>query len=137
MTEPQAPVQQAPLAFIYDRHATATKTILGIRIEDCRTYATLKGWEVAGVWIDEGYDALGDDHRPEFDGMCRAMEQFARSRRVICLAQGWDRFSRDETNSASLRRRIAAAGGYCETASGETDPPQAGNGRLTTPAIPT
>lgn len=61
-------------AFIYDRHATFLTAILDIRLDRCRGYAESRGWEVAGIWLDLGDHALSDDHRPQFDAMCRDLE---------------------------------------------------------------
>ncbi|MCM2390211.1 recombinase family protein [Streptomyces albipurpureus] len=118
-------------AFIYDRHATLNTVALDDRLKRCREYAQEHGYRVAGMWLDLGDHALGH-HRPEFQNLCRAMA--GTSGRVICLVHDWDRLSRDASQSAVMRRCIEHAGGYSETADGETDEPlERLRGLLTTP----
>ncbi|HZX40012.1 MAG TPA: recombinase family protein [Streptomyces sp.] len=107
-------------AFIYDRHATTSTVILDIRLDRCRSYAESCGWEVAGIWLDLGDNALGQ-HRPQFSSLCVAMD--AATGPIVCLVDDWDRLARDASQSAVMRRRIGQADGHCETAEGESDAP--------------
>lgn len=112
------------------------QAILDIRLETCRKRAAELGWEFAGEWVDEGENALTNDHRPRFDGMCAAMAQYAGQRPVHCLVEDWDRIARDGVAGAVLRRRVSLADGDCETAHGENDTPaEHARGLLTTPAL--
>lgn len=127
MTSPEAKLR----AFIYDRHVTTSTVILDIRLDRCRAYAESNGWEIAGTWLDVGDDALGN-HRPQFDGLCAAMS--LEPGPVVCLVDGWDRFTRDASQSAVMRHRVGQAGGHCVTAGGESDAPaEKARGRLCTP----
>lgn len=120
-----------PRAFIYDRHATSSTAILDIRLDRCRAYAESQGWELAGIWIDLGDNALSD-HRPEFHALCLAMR--AEPGPAVCLVDDWDRIARDASISATMRRRVGQAGGHCETVGGESDAPEEkARGRLCTP----
>lgn len=112
---------QPPLAFIYDRHVTTGEAMLNLRLQDCHAYATKREWEPAGEWLDRGVDALTSDHRPLFDDLCWALERaVAEGRRAVCLVQDWDRLSRDEQAKSAFARRIVLAGGWIETAHGDT-----------------
>lgn len=118
-------------AFIYDRHATVTTTILDIRLDRCRAYALSRGWEIAGMWLDLGDNALGD-YRPQFTALCLAMQETRGP--VVCLVDGWDRLSRDPSHSRVMRTSVRLAGGHCETPEGETDrEDEQARGRLVTP----
>lgn len=50
-----------------DRDDQATPT--DRQVAECLTYAKLKGWDVAGVYRDEGRSGYKDVHRPEFERM--------------------------------------------------------------------
>ncbi|WP_406421101.1 recombinase family protein [Streptomyces sp. NBC_00873] len=119
-------------AFIYDRHATFLTAILDIRLDRCRGYAESRGWEVAGIWLDLGDHALSDDHRPQFDAMCRDLEASAGP--TVCLVDDFARLTRDASRNSVMRRRIAQAGSHCETSDGESDTAEhKQRGRLCTP----
>lgn len=105
-------------AFIYDRYATTTTTILDIRLDRCRAYASSRGWEIVGTWLDLGDHALGD-YRPQFTALCLALQETRGP--VVCLVDGWDRLSRDLAHRRSMRTSVRLAGGHCETVEGETD----------------
>ncbi|MFJ9029831.1 recombinase family protein [Streptomyces sp. NPDC102274] len=109
-----------PLVFIYDRHATEHRAPLDLRLDGCRNWAELHGWEIAGIWLDLGDNALTDGRRPQFDGLCGAMALYAGSREVLCLVHTWDRLTRTGALPGYLRR-VAAAGGYTVTGLGEDD----------------
>ncbi|MCX4581981.1 recombinase family protein [Streptomyces sp. NBC_01481] len=118
-------------AFVYDRHATMSTVILDIRLDRCRAYAESRCWEIAGIWLDVGDDALGD-HRPQFDALCVAMDRAHGP--IVCLVDDWDRLTRDTSQSSVMRHRIAQAGGHCVTAEGESDAPaEKARVRLCTP----
>ncbi len=110
-------------AYIYDRHSTPSQGILLLRLEACREHAALQGWTVAGEWIDRGDHALADAQtRPEFGDMLRAMTQAAADgQTVVCIVNDWDRLSLTPGASGILRRRVGHAGGWTETAVGESD----------------
>lgn len=114
-----------PLAFVYDRHATTTRVILQLRLEECRDYAEAKGWPIVGEWIDLGDHALLDDRRPEFD-QCLARLLAAHrqgDQPVVMLVHDWDRLSFDRAQRAIYSRRVELAGGWIETIIGETSKP--------------
>lgn len=118
-------------AFIYDRHATTTTTILDIRLDRCRAYAESRGWDVAGIWLDLGDHALSDC-RPQFNALVVAMDRTPGP--VVCLVDDWDRIARDGSLSSVMRHRVGQAGGHCETVEGESDTPaERTRGRLCTP----
>lgn len=123
-----SPASQRLRAFLYDRHASPTEGVLLLRLEYCKLRAAEAGWQVAGEFVDRGDDALGDDHRPEFDRMIGSMcEQVASGRQVVFLVSDWYRLSRDAENEAAFRARITTVGGYTTTAVEEDNRP--GNGR--------
>ncbi|MET7617126.1 recombinase family protein [Streptomyces sp. NPDC005408] len=126
-----ATAKERPCAFIYDRHATTSTAILGIRLDRCRAYAQSRGWEIAGIWLDLGDHALGH-YRPQFEALCVAMDTATDP--AVCLVDNWDRLTRNAAQSADMRRRIGHAGGHCETAEGESDSTaEEARGRLCTP----
>lgn len=113
-----------PLAFIYDRHATPQRALLDLRVEACREYAADAGYEVAGVWVDEGDDALQGTTRPQFDALLEELAAAAATgRRAFCLVNGWDRLAHAE-GSTAFQNRIQARGGWTVTALGEDDLPR-------------
>ncbi|MFI0257770.1 recombinase family protein [Streptomyces sp. NPDC017056] len=110
-----------PLAFIYDRNATASSPYLNMRLDGCHNYAgQRRGWQVAGDWIDRGDHAL-DTERPEFGALLEIMRTQAGRRQVICLVHTWDRLSRAPEQRIALQQRVALVGGYCATTFDETD----------------
>ncbi|MEV8395288.1 MULTISPECIES: hypothetical protein [unclassified Streptomyces] len=109
-----------PLAFIYDRHATERRDPLDLRLDGCRNWAALHGWEIAGIWLDLGDNALTDGHRPQFDGLCGAMALYTSSREALCLVHTWQRLTRTDARP-EYQRKVAAAGGYTATCLGEDD----------------
>ncbi|MFE9886292.1 hypothetical protein [Streptomyces scopuliridis] len=109
-----------PLAFIYDRHATEHRAPLDLRLDGCRNWAVLHGWEIAGIWLDLGDTALTDWNRPQFNGLCGAMALYAGGREVLCLVHTWERLTRTGTRT-EYQRKVAAAGGYTATCLGEDD----------------
>ncbi|MFE2493953.1 hypothetical protein ACFXKS_13290 [Streptomyces scopuliridis] len=109
-----------PLVFIYDRHATRHRAPLDLRLDGCRNWAALHGWEIAGIWLDLGDTALTDGHRPQFNGLCGAMAPYAGRREVLCLVHTWQRLTRTDARP-EYQRRVAAAGGYTATCLGEDD----------------
>ncbi|MFE4371789.1 hypothetical protein ACFRMN_26845 [Streptomyces sp. NPDC056835] len=109
-----------PLAFIYDRHATERRAPLDLRLDGCRNWAALHGWEIAGIWLDLGDTALTDGHRRQFNGLCGAMALHGGSREVLCLVHTWQRLTRTDARP-EYQRKVAAAGGYTATCLGEDD----------------
>ncbi|SCD75783.1 Resolvase, N terminal domain [Streptomyces sp. DpondAA-D4] len=107
--------------YVYDRHATVLTTVLDIRIDRCRAYAQSHGWDLAGIWLDLGDNALTNDRRPQFDAMCRALENDTGP--TVCLVDGFDRLTRDVEQRNAMQFRVAQAGSHCETAGGESDAP--------------
>jgi hypothetical protein len=107
------------LAFVYDRHATASTAALDERMHRCRQYAAGRGWVVAGEWVDRGDNALHESPRPQWAALNHAMRQAAAP--AVCLVDTWDRISRDRARRAVLRRGVHQAGGHCVTTAGETD----------------
>lgn len=118
MTTPRS--ELTPLAFIYDRNATRSTTVLDQRLTGCQNYAKLRGWEIAGQWLDLGDNALSD-HRPELARLIDAMQARARDREVICLVHTWGRLTHDADSRIRYQMRIAQAGGHTETAFAESD----------------
>ncbi|MFF3276019.1 recombinase family protein [Streptomyces chrestomyceticus] len=111
-----------PLAFIYDRNIATSSPYLALRLNGCDHYAHLRhGWQVAGVWIDRGQDALDPVHRPEFSALLEIMKTQAGRRPVICLVHTWDRLARDPDQRIALQQRVAQVGGYCATTFDESD----------------
>jgi DNA invertase Pin-like site-specific DNA recombinase len=124
----------APLVFIYDRHATANKVILQLRLEACAQYAEARGWEIGGWFLDTGDDALTDHRRPSFEAMlntCRSAD--AEIPRVV-LVHDWDRLTRDGWQRRIFARRVTLAGGWVETIAGESTKDDQ-RGRLTSAPI--
>lgn len=120
MTQPRdLPV----LALIYDRHATPDRAALDARLAACREYAAGRKWETADEpWIDEGLHALSDERRPAFDRlMIRLAEVAVTGRAVVVLVHDRERLSRAGSKQDHMRHRVALAGGWTETAGGETD----------------
>ena len=113
--------EQPPLAFLYDRHATLTRTILDLRLDACHRYALARGWERAGAWIDTGDQALSDHDRPRYDDLRAALRRAADTgRAAVCLVHDWDRLTRDRIRLSGMRDLLHRAGGWTETADGET-----------------
>lgn len=126
-----SPAEVRTRAFVYDRHATTSTIMLDIRLDRCRAYAKSRGWDVAGIWLDLGDHALGH-YRPQFEALFVAMDN--NPGHIVCLVDDWHRLTRDASQSSVMRRRIAQAGGHCETAGGESDEPsEKARGRLCTP----
>jgi hypothetical protein len=137
--ESTLPPIQRPLVFLYDRHATPTRVILLMRLELCRMHCEEQGWELAGEWIDEGDEALIDERRPQFDQLAARMNwvRHGTKRPLICLIHDWDRLSYNRASRARFVRRIDLAGGWIETADGETNKPKdRRRGLLTAPSGP-
>lgn len=109
-----------PLAFIYDRHAAPTKTALEARINRARAYAAEQGWPVAGYFLDQGDDALGDTNRPALGALCNGMRSHG-SLPKLCLVVEWGRLSRYPEARTRLRMRIQEAGGWTATVDGQDD----------------
>lgn len=120
---PSEPGRSA-LAFIYDRKTSdiaASEGILRLRLEACREWAQTQGWEEAGEWIDYGDDALSVDQRPQLDSLLFVMRAHAVQRPVVCLVHDWTRLANIPGWQIALRRRVSKAGGWCETAVGDSD----------------
>lgn len=114
-----------PLAFIYDRHTTPNEQLLDLRVDACREYAALVGYDVEGVWIDEGDGALDDADRPQFAALLKQLGATVRDgRTALCLVNNWDRLASDGTRCVSFQSRIRARGGWTATALGEDDVPR-------------
>jgi hypothetical protein len=111
-----------PLALIYDRCTGDYRGLLAHRLTVCREYAAERRWEVAGQWVDRGDLALTGSQRPEMSALLQALGDAARTNRtVLCLVYDWGRLAHEPSWNASMRYRIAQAGGWTETATGEND----------------
>ena len=131
MPDQKPPDGAPPLAFVYDRHASPTEAVLTLRLDLCRLHATEQGWELAGEWVDRGDAALSDGHRPAFDELLQKLREVRQAgRAVVCLVADWHRLSRDAGAERAFRARVATAGGYTATCSGDDDLPDSGRGRL-------
>lgn len=107
---------------IYDRCVTSRRKLLDHRLAVCREYAAERGWEVAGEWVDEWDVALTGAERPQLGALLRALGDAARTRRpVVCLVHDWGRLAHEPGWNSSMRYRIAQAGGWTETTTGEKD----------------
>lgn len=116
------PRDMPPLAFIYDRIATPSRGVLNHRLAACREYA-LERREVVGEWIDEGDCALTDHGRLQLDALLRALADAARTRRAtVLLVHDWGRLAHTAGPNASMRYKVALAGGWTETTARRADP---------------
>jgi hypothetical protein len=124
-TADQPAARLAPLAFIYDRHTTPQRAMLDLRVDACREYAALVGYEVANAWIDEGDGALDDADRPQFAVLLKQLGAAVRDGRIaLCLVNNWDRLASDGVRCVAFQSRIRARGGWTATALGEDDVPR-------------
>ncbi|OKI00427.1 hypothetical protein A6A06_24035 [Streptomyces sp. CB02923] len=108
------------LAFIYDRSATRSHSLLDLRLIGCQNYAARWGWEVAGTWVDFGDHAI-DIQRPQFGELLDAMRTQAGRRKVICLVHNWGRLAQDGDVCLRQQQRVAQAGGCTATTFDESD----------------
>jgi DNA invertase Pin-like site-specific DNA recombinase len=125
-----------PLALIYDRHATANKVVLQLRLETCTQYAEAKGWQIGGWFLDTGDDALTDHQRPAFDAMLNTVRSASADIPRVVLIHDWDRLSRDQKALDLFTRRVLQLGASVETCRGEQRTPDGRYtqvGRLTGP----
>lgn len=122
------------LAFVYDRLATTNTVILELRLQKCAQYAEAKGWTIGGWFLDEGTDALTNDHRPAFDHLLNAVRNAGADVPRVVLVHDWTRFSRDEDARGLFTRRIIHLGASAETCDGEH---RRTDGTYNTPARPT
>ncbi|MFI0261518.1 hypothetical protein ACH4OW_21070 [Streptomyces sp. NPDC017056] len=109
-----------PLVFIYDRNATRSSAILDLRLSGCVNYADRHGWQVAGLWVDRGDDALGDT-RPQFSALVESLRAQAGSRASICLVHTWCRLAHDDGLRLLFQQRVAQARGCTATTFGDSD----------------
>jgi DNA invertase Pin-like site-specific DNA recombinase len=117
-----------PLAFIYDRHATANKVILQLRLEACAQYVEARGWDIGGWFLDTGDDALSNDKRPSFNAMLNTLRSAGADTRRVVLVNDWDRLTRDREACGLFTSRVLQSGGWVETCRGEQRTP---DGRYT------
>ncbi|MFG2226933.1 hypothetical protein [Streptomyces sp. NPDC048644] len=113
-------------AYVYDRTAAhRSRRLLDQRLLGCRNTAERYGWQVVGVWIDRGADALRElpAQRPEFLKLVRQLTADGRAlgRPVVCLVHNWDRLSADHAVRPAFQRHIAGAGGHTATTFEESD----------------
>ncbi|MBC2869790.1 hypothetical protein [Streptomyces mexicanus] len=120
-----------PLAYIYDRCATANLAMLEMRLSLVDEYVTERGWCSGGRFIDYGDDALTNDRRPQFDALVREMEAAPARADRLCLLYDWGRLSHDSEHRQVFARRVLVAGGRLETIEGEVVMTGDLNGRLT------
>jgi DNA invertase Pin-like site-specific DNA recombinase len=111
------------LAFVYDRHATIAREILRLRLETCAKYADRQGWQIAGWFVDEGDDALANDHRPTFHAMLNAIRAAGADAPRVVLVHDWQRFSHDDEARGLFTRTVLHLGTWVETTSGEQRTP--------------
>ncbi|MFC9220862.1 hypothetical protein ACFT8W_08735 [Streptomyces hygroscopicus] len=97
------------LVFIYDRDSGGDASALQSRIHECRSYARLMGWQVAGQWVERG----DSENRLFWRAMAAAMAFQGIGRRTVCLVSSWGRISTDPLKCASLRQLVHEAGGVC------------------------
>jgi hypothetical protein len=131
--EPTMTTDQSPLAFIYDRCATANTAVLERRLQVCREYVTAHGWGFGGWWLDRGGQALTNDQRPAFDRLLDTMRSTPLSTPRVCLIQDWGRFAHSFEGREQLTRRVLALRGWVQTCGGDTrtsDGRQMQRGRL-------
>jgi DNA invertase Pin-like site-specific DNA recombinase len=134
--EPTMTTIQPPVAFIYDRHATANKVVLQLRLEACTQYVEAQGWQIGGWFLDTGDDALTDHRRPAFDAMLNILRSAGADTPRVVLIHDWDRLSRDQEALGLFTRRILQLGTRVETCRGEQRRPDGRYtqvGRLTGP----
>jgi hypothetical protein len=114
-----------PLAFIYDRPtgstATTARALIAVRVAACRLWAEDHSYELAGEWVEE--DA--NERRPRFQAMLSVLRVHAERRPVLCLVNDWDRLHSEPARQQAYARRVQAAGGWTETAVGESTRPGA------------
>ncbi|MFH9420421.1 hypothetical protein [Streptomyces sp. NPDC017529] len=110
----------SPLAFVYDRSATRSHSLLDLRLVGCQSYAAGWGWEVAGTWVDLGDHAL-DLQRPQFGELLGAMWKQADHRKVLCLVHNWGRLAQDASVRLRLQNKVVRAGGWTATTFDESD----------------
>ncbi|KOG66317.1 hypothetical protein ADK76_02970 [Streptomyces griseoflavus] len=110
----------SPLVFIYDRNATRSSAILDLRLSGCVNYADHHGWQIAGLWVDRGDDALGVT-RPQFSMLIETMRGQAGHRATICLVHHWGRLAHDAALRRTLQQRVARAHSCTATTFGDSD----------------
>ncbi|MEU1624294.1 recombinase family protein [Streptomyces sp. NPDC020096] len=112
-----------PLAFIYDRNATANKGALQIRLAACARYAAGNKFEIGGWFLDTGDEALTNDHRPAFEALLNTLRAAATGRPCVCLVYDWERISREEAACGLFTGKVLQRGGWVETCFGEKRTP--------------
>ncbi|MFD8075787.1 hypothetical protein ACFV3E_24420 [Streptomyces sp. NPDC059718] len=117
---PRAQRQGTPIALIYDRLTLPGTTLLTERLRECERYASEFEWDFRGLWIEHGPQALTADDRPQLGALLHIMRAHSASRPVVCLVYDWDRLGSAESRPV-LQRRVRMAGGWVETAQGESD----------------
>ncbi|MFK8848806.1 recombinase family protein [Streptomyces sp. Ac-502] len=110
----------SPLVFIYDRNATRSSAILDLRLSGCVNYADRHGWQIAGLWVDRGDNALSTT-RPQFSALVESMGAQAGRRATICLVHHWCRLAHDDALRRTLQQRVARARGCTATTFGDSD----------------
>jgi hypothetical protein len=112
---------QRPLAFIYDRPTggstpTAARALMAVRIAACRVWADERGYQLAGSWVEDD----DSDNRPRFEALLAMLRVHARQRPVLCLINGWPQLHPQARQQNAYARRVEQAGGWTETALGES-----------------
>ncbi|RSO22869.1 hypothetical protein DMH15_32710 [Streptomyces sp. WAC 06725] len=110
----------SPLVLIYDRNATRSSAILDLRLSGCVNYADCHGWQIAGLWVDRGDDALSAT-RPQFCALIEVMRVEAGRRATICLVHNWCRLAHDDALRLTLQQRVAQVRGCTATTFGNSD----------------
>jgi len=109
-----------PLAYVYDRCATANLAMLEMRLSAIDEYVTERGWSLADRYVDYGDDALTNpDRRPQFDALIREMGEAPSRAERLCLLYDWGRLSHAAEHRQVFARRVLMAGGRLETIEGE------------------
>ncbi|MET9880989.1 recombinase family protein [Actinacidiphila glaucinigra] len=107
--------------FIYDRVTVPIASLLIDRLIACNAYAERHGWERKGEWIERNREALTSDRRPQLEALIAMLRVQAGRRPVVLLVGEWDRLSTDPQARNKWQRQVREAGGWCETADGDSD----------------
>ncbi|MGI5380741.1 hypothetical protein ACQEV2_42470 [Streptomyces sp. CA-251387] len=74
-----------PLAYIYDRCATANPAMMELRLRACSEYVEEQGWGWGGWFVDKGDDPLTSDRRPALDNLVHSIQAVSPDTERVCL----------------------------------------------------